>query len=120
MPEGYREIGWLKLNANAGLSFAKLTGDFNPIHWVAPYARAAGFRNVILHGFGTFARCCEQLNRGLLGGDVRRLRVLDAKFTRPLVLPHQVGVYVHQRSVCVGDGVEGPAYMTGNFEIGDN
>jgi hypothetical protein len=73
---------------------------------------------VILHGFGTFARCCESLNRGLLGGDVRRLRLLDAKFTRPLVLPHQVGVYVQQRSVCVGDGIEGPAYMTGHFEIG--
>jgi acyl dehydratase len=120
VPEGYREIAWCKLDADAGLSFAKLTGDFNPIHWVPAYARASGFKNVILHGFSTFARCCESLNRGLLGGDVRQLKLLDAKFTRPLVLPHSVGVYVHQRAVCVGDGIEGPAYMTGHFEIGDN
>jgi acyl dehydratase len=120
VPEGSHEIAWVKLRADAGLSFAKLTGDFNPIHWVAPYARASGFRNVILHGFGTFARAAEGLNRGLLGGDVRRLKLLEAKFTRPLVLPHAVGVYVRQREVFVGDGIQGPAYMTGHFETGDN
>lgn len=119
VPEGSHEIAWTKLRADAGLSFAKLTGDFNPIHWIAPYARASGFRNVILHGFGTFARACESLNRGLLGGDVRKLKLLDAKFTRPLVLPHAVGVYVRQREVYVGDGIQGPAYMTGHFDTGD-
>ena len=116
VPEGCHEIAFSKLGADAGLSFAKLTGDFNPIHWVAPYARASGFRNVILHGFGTFARACESLNRGLLGGDVRKLALLEAKFTRPLVLPHAVGVYVRQREIYVGDGIQGPAYMTGHFE----
>jgi acyl dehydratase len=120
VPEGSHEIAFSKLGADAGLSFAKLTGDFNPIHWVPPYARASGFRNVILHGFGTFARACESLNRGLLGGDVRKLKLLDAKFTRPLVLPHAVGVYVRGREVYVGDGIEGPAYMTGRFETGDD
>jgi hypothetical protein len=120
VPEGSHEIAFSKLRADAGLSFAKLTGDFNPIHWVTPYARASGFRNVILHGFGTFARACESLNRGLLGGDVRELKLLEAKFTRPLVLPHAVGVYVRQREVYVGDGIQGPAYMTGRFETGGN
>jgi acyl dehydratase len=120
VPEGSHEIAFSKLRSDAGLSFAKLTGDFNPIHWVPAYARASGFRNVILHGFGTFARACEGLNRGLLGGDVRKLKLLEAKFTRPLVLPHAVGVYVRQREVYVGDGIQGPAYMTGYFETGDN
>lgn len=120
VPEGSHEIAFTKLRADAGLSFAKLTGDFNPIHWVPAYARASGFRNVILHGFGTFARACEGLNRGLLGGDVRRLSLLEAKFTRPLVLPHSVGVYVRQREVYVGDGIQGPAYMTGHFETGES
>jgi hypothetical protein len=120
VPQGCREIAFGNLPADAGLSFAKLTGDFNPIHWVPAYARASGFRNVILHGFGTFARCCESLNRGLLGGDVRKLKLLDAKFTRPLVLPHGVGVYVREREVYVGDGIEGPAYMTAQFATGDD
>lgn len=116
VPQGSREIAFGTLEADAGLSFAKLTGDFNPIHWLPPYAKAAGFRNVILHGFGTFARAWEGLVRGVLGGDVRRVKLLEAKFTRPLVLPHAVGVYVRQREIFVGDGIEGPAYMTGQFE----
>jgi hypothetical protein len=120
VPRGAREIDFIKLSADAGLSFAKLTGDFNPIHWLPAYAKTSGFRNVILHGFGTFARACESLNRGLLGGDVRKLHRLEAKFTRPLVLPHAVGVYVHERGVFVGDGIEGPAYMTGRFATGDD
>jgi acyl dehydratase len=119
VPQGAREIAVIELDRDAGLSFAKLTGDFNPIHWLAPYAKASGFRSVILHGFGTFAHCCEALNRGLFGGDVGKLKLLDAKFTRPLVLPHRVGVYVRKREVFIGDAVEGPAYMTGRFDTGE-
>ena len=33
---------------SAGLDFAKLTGDFNPIHWLAAVRARAGFRTVIL------------------------------------------------------------------------
>jgi hypothetical protein len=120
VPAGAREISYFSLPLDAGLSFAKLTGDFNPIHWLPAYAKAAGFRNVILHGFGTLARAYEGLNRGLLSGDVRKLKLLDVKFTRPLVLPHAVGVYVRQREVFVGDAVDGPAYMSGRFETGDD
>lgn len=122
VPLEAREIGFARLGSDAGLSFAKLTGDFNPIHWVPAAARAAGFRNVILHGFGTFARSCEAIQRGVLGGDVTRLRVLDVKFTRPLVLPHEVRFFVQGQpasEVFVGDAPGGPAYMTGRFETGE-
>jgi hypothetical protein len=120
VPNGSHEISFFHLRQDEGLSFAKLTGDFNPIHWVPAYARAAGFRNVISQGFATLARCCEALNRGLFAGDVRKLRLLDVKFTRPLVLPHDVGVYVRNREVFVGDGIEGPAYLSGRFDAGDD
>ena len=122
VPEDAEEIGSVRLAGDAGLSFAKLTGDFNPIHWIPAAAKASGFRNVILHGFGTFARACEGLNKGLFGGDVTRLRNIDVKFTRPLVLPHEVGIFVlgqPAREVFVGDAKGGPAYMTGRFETGD-
>jgi hypothetical protein len=115
-----REIAFFHLSNDAGLSFAKLTGDFNPIHWLPTYAKASGFRNVILHGFGTLARAYEGLNRGLFAGDVRKLKRLEAKFVRPLVLPHDVGVFVHGRDVFVGDAVDGPAYMTGRFATGED
>ncbi len=119
VPTAAREIGFWRLPANAGLDFAKLTGDFNPIHWIPAYARASGFRNVILHGFSTMARAAEGLNRGLFAGGVHTLKTLDVRFTRPLVLPARVGLYVDGQSVFVGDAPGGPAYLVGSFNNGD-
>ena len=102
---------------SAGLDFAKLTGDFNPIHWLAPYARASGFRAVILHGFSTFARSIEALNRSRFAGDPSKLTVIDARFSRPLVLPARVGIYVtNDGGIWVGDAPGGGAYLEGRFE----
>ena len=117
VPVDAREIAFFKLGPNAGLDFAKLTGDFNPVHWVPRWARAFGFRNVILHGFGTMARAIEALNRGLFAGDVTALQEIDVRFTRPLVLPARVGVYVRGDKVWVGDAPGGPAYLEGSFKI---
>ena len=115
VPAHARELGRLRLRRDAGLSFAKLTGDFNPIHWVPAYAKASGFRQVILHGFGTFAFAAEMLVSNLLGGDQSQLAVMEARFTRPLVLPKDVGVYVDGPNIYVGAAPAGPAYMTGTF-----
>jgi hypothetical protein len=117
VPVDAREIAFFKLRPDAGLDFAKLTGDFNPVHWVPRWARAFGFRNVILHGFGTLARAIEALNRGLFAGDVTALQEIDVRFTRPLVLPARVGVYVRGDKVWVGDAPGGPAYLEGSFKI---
>ena len=117
VPVDAREISYFKLRDDAGLDFAKLTGDFNPVHWVPRWARAFGFRNVILHGFGTMARAIEALNRGLLAGDVDALAEIDVRFTRPLVLPARVGVYVRGDKLWVGDAPGGPAYLEGSFKL---
>ncbi|MCB9594460.1 MAG: hypothetical protein H6719_17135 [Sandaracinaceae bacterium] len=116
VPADARELAFHKLRADAGLDFAKLTGDFNPVHWVPAYAKAFGFRNTILHGFGTMARAVEGLNRGLLAGDVDALEQLEVRFTRPLVLPAKVGVYVAGDQVYVGTAPSGPAFLTGTFK----
>jgi len=117
VPVDAREIAFFKLGSKAGLDFAKLTGDFNPVHWVPRWAKAFGFRNVILHGFGTMARAIEALNRGLFAGDVTALAEIDVRFTRPLVLPARVGVYVRGNQVWVGDAPGGPAYLEGTFKV---
>ena len=117
VPADAHEISFQRIPENAGLDFAKLTGDFNPIHWLAPYARASGFRTVILHGFATFARAIEALNRSRFAGDPSRLKVIDARFSRPLVLPARVGVYVtNDGGIWVGDAPGGGAYLEGRFE----
>lgn len=111
-----RELAYWKIPADAGLAFAMLTGDFNPVHWIRSYARASGFKSTILHGFATMARAHEGLNRGLFAGATDRVRVFDVKFTRPLLLPARVGLYVEGDQVFVGDAPGGPAYMVGSFE----
>ncbi|MEM7154273.1 MAG: MaoC/PaaZ C-terminal domain-containing protein [Myxococcota bacterium] len=116
VPGDAEELQRWRLRPDAGLDFARLTGDFNPVHWVAPYARAFGFRNTILHGFSTMARTMEGLQRTLFAGSTRALSVLDVKFTKPLVLPAKVGLYVKGHSVWVGDAPGGPAYLEGQFE----
>lgn len=125
VPDDAREIGWWKLPEDAGLQFACLTGDFNPVHWVPPYARAAGFRNTILHGFATEAKAIETMNRILFAGDPARLRTVEVRFTRPLQLPARVGCYVRPErddapgEVYVGQAPGGPAYLTGTWTTRD-
>ena len=115
VPHDAQEVQRWKLRHDAGLDFAKLTGDFNPVHWVAPYAKAFGFRNTILHGFSTMARAIEGLQRGLFSGSTRVIQTFDVQFTKPLVLPAKVGLYVRDKEVFVGDAPGGPAYLKGSF-----
>jgi hypothetical protein len=115
VPEAAKEVAFFRLSARAGLEFAELTGDFNPVHWVAPYARAAGFRGCILHGFSTLARAVAALDRARFAGDPLRLAVIDARFTRPLVLPARAGVYVQEGRAWVGDAPGGTAYLDASF-----
>ncbi|RMH38502.1 MAG: hypothetical protein D6689_19390 [Deltaproteobacteria bacterium] len=119
VPETAQELAYWHIPADAGLAFAALTGDFNPVHWLRPYAKAFGFRSTILHGFSTMARAIEGIHRGLLAGDVTRLRAFDCKFTRPLVLPARVGLYVDGDAAYVGDAPGGAAYLTATFTVGD-
>jgi acyl dehydratase len=115
VPAKAREIKRTERHKNAGLAFAKLTGDFNPIHWLAPYARISGFPNVIQHGFASLAICWEALAQQLCGGDVHAIETVDVKLSRPLVLPRDVGIYVLDREMFVGDAPGELAYLTGSF-----
>jgi acyl dehydratase len=114
VPADATEIAALDIDARAGLDFALLTGDFNPIHWIRPYARAAGFRSTILHGFGTLARTVEALNRARFSGNPALLTTIDARFVKPLVLPARVFVYTTaDGGLFVGDAPSGDAAHDG-------
>jgi acyl dehydratase len=119
VPLDAREVAFWRVGDSAGLDFALLTGDFNPIHWIGPYARAAGFRNTILHGFGTLARAVEGVHRAVYVG-AAPVTGVEARFLKPLVLPARVGLYVgeldgNRRKVWVGDAAGGAAYMEATF-----
>lgn len=79
-------VGGFRADRRDGWRFGVLTGDLNPIHWIGPYAKLAGFPRQILHGFGSLARSWEILaNSGPVQG-------IDVRFTRPLVLPARATV----------------------------
>ena len=112
IPGDARELRRVPLGRNAGAEFARLTGDFNPIHWIPQYARMVGFRGPILHGFASFALAFESLVAARLCGRVTDLSRFDASFDAPLVLPHDIGVFWSNEQVQIGDAVGGPSYMT--------
>lgn len=120
VPADAAELAYWRIGPDAGLAFAALTGDFNPVHWVRPYARAFGFPSTILHGFSTMARAIEGLQRSRFAGATDRLSVVDVKFTRPLVLPAKVGLYATGRDFYVGTAPGGPAFLTGTYETKDD
>jgi len=115
VPAEDREIGAWRLGPRAGWEFAVLTGDFNPVHWVPPYAKMAGFKSTILHGFSTLARSIETLNNHVWSGDRRRLKTVDVRFVKPLLLPNRVHVFHGPGRFSVGDAPGGPAYLTGEY-----
>jgi hypothetical protein len=75
----WHTAGRWQADADDGLRFALLTGDFNPIHWCAPVARRSVFGGKVLQGFGSLARSIETLGGGF--------RELDVRFLRPVPLP---------------------------------
>ncbi len=116
VPLEAREIARMKLQTDCGLEYAMVTGDFNPIHWIAPYARMSGFKNPILHGFSGVARTIESLNRTIWSGEVNKLESFEARFVRPLVLPASIGVYIDGAGgVFMGEAPGGPATLTGKY-----
>ncbi|MFC1851403.1 MaoC/PaaZ C-terminal domain-containing protein [candidate division CSSED10-310 bacterium] len=117
VPENVREIGRFRVAALSGLEFAFMTGDLNPLHWLSPYARAMGQRGAILHGFSSLARSIELMHRNLFAGDILRITQLSVRFTRPLQLPGEAGVYIdHSGNFFTGDAPNGPAYLVGNIK----
>lgn len=117
VPTEARELATWRLPGRAGLDFALLTGDFNPIHWIPLAGRAAGFGGCILHGFGTMARASEGLVAGVLAGDAAALTGLDVRFLSPVKLPGTTRLYVHEHEVFVGPTAGAPAALAGTFTL---
>lgn len=77
----WHSVGQWQAAADDGFGFALLTGDFNPIHWIRAAGKRSPFRQMVLHGFGMFARSYEQLP------NVAALTEIDVRFLRPVPLP---------------------------------
>jgi acyl dehydratase len=73
------------LPGDLGRRYARVSGDFNPIHMHPLSARLFGFRSAIAHGMWTQARCLAALQARLPD----RFTV-EVAFKRPILLPGTV------------------------------
>jgi acyl dehydratase len=68
--------------------YAGASGDFNPIHIDADFAKSVGLPSNILHGLYGMGLVAKAAAQGLGGGDPRALRKLTVQF-RGMGLPEQ-------------------------------
>jgi len=73
------------LGADLGRRYARVSGDFNPIHLTGVTAKALGFPRQIAHGMWTMARCVAALENRLPDAVT-----VDVAFKKPVFLPSSV------------------------------
>ncbi|HYR11049.1 MAG TPA: MaoC/PaaZ C-terminal domain-containing protein, partial [Longimicrobium sp.] len=83
----WTELARWSLASSAGRRYARVSGDYNPIHLWPWTARPFGFRAPILHGYATAARTAHTLIAQRLRGDPAALRRMRISFRAPLPLP---------------------------------
>lgn len=79
-----------RLPADLGRQYARVSGDYNPIHTSALGGRAFGFPRAIIQGMWTHARVLAALEPRL--PDAYRM---DVRFTKPILLPSSVRFGAH-------------------------
>ncbi len=62
----------------------RLNADLNPLHIDPAVAKAAGFKQPILHGLCTFGVVCHALMKSLCGYDPVRFGRMDLRFSSPV------------------------------------
>lgn len=75
----------LAIAENTGWRYARVSGDFNPIHLTARTAAMFGFKQAVSHGMWSMGRCLGAAAEQL---PAERIQV-DAQFMLPVYLPSQ-------------------------------
>lgn len=91
-PSEWPLIRTFALDAAQGRRYARVSGDYNPIHLTAPTARALGFKKAIIHGMWSAAATAATLKVG--DGPCR----LAMEFKTPLFLPGKANLHARTAS----------------------
>ena len=78
----------LTIPAATGRRYARVSGDFNPIHLTDFLARMFGFKRAIAHGMWTLARCAAAIDSSAFAMPC----TLDAAFKLPISFPADVAL----------------------------
>ncbi len=80
--------------------FARLSGDYNPVHLDEEHARGAGFATVIIHGMNVLGAAARAAHAAAPAASA--LRTIDIRFANP-VLPGETLSFD-----AAGKGISGP------------
>ncbi len=84
-PDAPDSVQTITFDADDGIGwrYARVAGDFNPIHLTRLGARMFGFNQPIAHGMWSMARCLAALDSGTFEAPRR----VDVVFKRPVTIP---------------------------------
>ena len=75
----------LAVGDNTGWRYARVSGDFNPIHLTARTAQMFGFKQAVAHGMWSMGRCLAAATPQLPKGKMQ----IDTQFKLPVYIPSQ-------------------------------
>jgi acyl dehydratase len=105
--------GW-RIPRGMGRAYARISGDWNPIHLWTWSARLMGMQRPIIHGMHTLARACAELEQAC----GRRILALEGRFRAPAPLGSELvlGADLAAGSFAVDGG--GRVVAEGSFRTG--
>ena len=89
----------LEIASNTGWRYARVSGDFNPIHLTARTAAMFGFKQAVAHGMWSMSRCLGAAATQLPTHPIQ----IDAQFKLPVYLPSKA--LIHTWSVESGSNL---------------
>lgn len=89
--EEWSNLSHWQLGSGMGRRYARISGDFNPIHLHPLVSRWFGFDKPIIHGMYMMARAQAELERQ----QSKAVTYIDVTFKRPVILPARAQLWVN-------------------------
>ncbi|GFM68581.1 acyl dehydratase [Pseudomonas cichorii] len=114
-PMAMSELARWHASSLIGRQYAKVSGDYNPIHLSAPSARLFGFPRAIAHGMWLKAQTLATLDDHLPASNVE----ISVQFHKPVRLPADVILSASEagsHGQLQVEGEQGIVHMTGSWQ----
>jgi acyl dehydratase len=106
--------GW-RIPRGMGRAYARISGDWNPIHLWTWSARVMGLERPIIHGMHTLARACAELEQAC----GRRILALEGRFRAPAPLGSELVLGADLAAGSFAVGGSGRVVAEGSFRTSD-
>ncbi|RTE87237.1 MULTISPECIES: MaoC/PaaZ C-terminal domain-containing protein [Gammaproteobacteria] len=114
--DGWSVISEWHLKSDLGRKYARLSGDYNPIHLHRWLSRWFGFARPIIHGMYSVARMQASIESSLQ----QEVTQLQIGFKRPVILPMELKCSAHSANVRVTDAKQEKVFVEGVYATGDS